>query len=174
MSKCWVYRYKKRPTFKEIIEMLVPDLDPEFKNVSYFFSDENKTEIPPDYKDIEDEEDSEGGESNEQSDDDIDISDESRLPFIPGHQSNINNVEMQRSPSQHHNRDTSNTSPCECVLLQELPNGHRNSTCSSPNSGVASNDGSKESSKSSNSSYTPINGISNGHIPMRLPRTSQC
>ncbi|ESO89642.1 hypothetical protein LOTGIDRAFT_51396, partial [Lottia gigantea] len=45
MLKCWQYKDKNRPTFKEIIEMLVPDLHPSFKDVSYFFSDENK---PPD------------------------------------------------------------------------------------------------------------------------------
>lgn len=178
MCQCWRYRYKKRPTFKEIIEMLVPDLDPKFKDVSYFFSDENKVDSGTEYKNLqatEDQEDYGNVEFNEQSDDELDISDESRVPFMSAVEpSNLNSVEMQRSPSRHHHRDSSNTSPCECVVLEEMPNGHRNSTCSSPNSGVGYSDGSKGSSKSSNSSYTQLNGIANGHIHMRLPRTTPC
>ncbi|XP_046545337.1 putative molluscan insulin-related peptide(s) receptor [Haliotis rubra] len=177
MCQCWRYRYKKRPTFKEIIELLVPDLDPNFKDVSYFFSDENKVDAT-EYKNLqatEDQEDYGNVEFNEQSDDEMDINDESRIPFMSAVEtSNLNSVEMQRSPSRHHHRDSSNTSPCECVLLEEMPNGHRNSTCSSPNSGVGYSDGSKGSSKSSNSSYTQLNGIANGHIHMRLPRTTPC
>lgn len=41
MMLCWQLSPKKRPTFCEIIEMLLPDLSPTFKEVSFFFSEEN-------------------------------------------------------------------------------------------------------------------------------------
>ena len=41
MKLCWSYRQKNRPTFCKIVEMLVPDLDPSFRDVAFFFSDEN-------------------------------------------------------------------------------------------------------------------------------------
>jgi hypothetical protein len=41
MLQCWLYKHKQRPTFQQIIEILVPDLDPLFMEKSYFFSDEN-------------------------------------------------------------------------------------------------------------------------------------
>ncbi|KAL4222001.1 hypothetical protein ACF0H5_018047 [Mactra antiquata] len=40
MVKCWRFRPKQRPTFKEIIELLLPDLNKKFEEVSYFFSEE--------------------------------------------------------------------------------------------------------------------------------------
>jgi len=41
MLQCWLYKHKQRPTFQQIIEILVPDLNPSFMEKSYFFSDEN-------------------------------------------------------------------------------------------------------------------------------------
>lgn len=56
-------------------------------------------------------------------------------------------------------------SPVECMLLEELPNGHRYaSPCTSPTSANASSDDSKGSSKSSTGSFPHINGLANGHI----------
>ncbi|KAK3098802.1 hypothetical protein FSP39_023260 [Pinctada imbricata] len=68
MYQCWNYRPKQRPTFKEIIEMLVPQLDPSFKERSYFFSDENKdnADVNEDFEDEDEEE----------------YPDESNVPFI--------------------------------------------------------------------------------------------
>ncbi|XP_052240273.1 insulin-like peptide receptor isoform X2 [Dreissena polymorpha] len=40
MVKCWRFRPKQRPTFKEIIEILLPHLNRDFRDVSYFFSEE--------------------------------------------------------------------------------------------------------------------------------------
>lgn len=64
MQKCWRYRPKQRPTFKEILEELVPELDPSFAHKSYFFSDENKQDSL---------------EYIEEGDEDMD---ESKTPFI--------------------------------------------------------------------------------------------
>ncbi|XP_061172989.1 insulin-like peptide receptor isoform X2 [Saccostrea echinata] len=64
MQKCWRYRPKQRPTFKEILEELVPELDPSFAHKSYFFSDENKQDSL---------------EYIEEGDEDVD---ESKTPFI--------------------------------------------------------------------------------------------
>ncbi|KAJ7308412.1 hypothetical protein JRQ81_008957 [Phrynocephalus forsythii] len=42
MQMCWQYNPKMRPTFVEIIEMLLEDLHPSFQEVSFFCSEENK------------------------------------------------------------------------------------------------------------------------------------
>ena len=42
MLHCWRHSPKYRPTFCEMIEMLVPDLDPSFKEGSFFFCEENQ------------------------------------------------------------------------------------------------------------------------------------
>lgn len=65
MFLCWKYKPKQRPTFKEIIEMLVPDLHVSFQEKSYFFSDEHRQEVL-DYGDFED--------TNQ---------DNSNVPFLP-------------------------------------------------------------------------------------------
>ena len=41
MINCWKYSPRQRPTFVQIIEELVPDLDPSFHEDSFFFSDLN-------------------------------------------------------------------------------------------------------------------------------------
>ncbi|KAK7116268.1 putative molluscan insulin-related peptide(s) receptor [Littorina saxatilis] len=230
MQKCWQYRAKHRPTFMTIIEELVPDLEPNFQNVSYFFSEESHGDggggevgvearmnaLSAHNAGLDDEEDEEEEEDEEYYDgeleDDIDdvvfagmnSHEESRIPFMSaedhshgGH----NNPHLppppppggqaacgHHSPS-HGNRGASSSSswvrgagasrgpsglvgagagsgsgsPVECMMMEELPNGHRFSTCSSPTSANAPSDDSKGSSKSSGS-YSHMNGVANGHI----------
>ncbi|XP_013862871.1 insulin receptor a [Austrofundulus limnaeus] len=50
MQMCWQYNPKMRPTFQEIIEMLKDDLHPTFREVSFFYSEENK---PPECEDFD-------------------------------------------------------------------------------------------------------------------------
>uniref|UniRef100_K7F278 Tyrosine-protein kinase receptor n=1 Tax=Pelodiscus sinensis TaxID=13735 RepID=K7F278_PELSI len=50
MQMCWQYNPKMRPTFIEIIEMLKEDLHPSFREVSFFYSEENK---PPETEEFE-------------------------------------------------------------------------------------------------------------------------
>uniref|UniRef100_A0A4X2JTI9 Tyrosine-protein kinase receptor n=1 Tax=Vombatus ursinus TaxID=29139 RepID=A0A4X2JTI9_VOMUR len=50
MQMCWQYNPKMRPTFIEIIEMLKDDLHPSFREVSFFYSEENK---PPESEEFE-------------------------------------------------------------------------------------------------------------------------
>ena len=45
MKLCWQFYPKHRPTFLEVIERLLPDLDSSFKDVSYFFSEENRKDL---------------------------------------------------------------------------------------------------------------------------------
>ncbi|TNN58058.1 Insulin receptor [Liparis tanakae] len=47
---CWQYNPKMRPAFQEIIEMLNEDLHPCFRDVSFFYSEENK---PPETEDFD-------------------------------------------------------------------------------------------------------------------------
>ncbi|XP_037538287.1 insulin receptor a [Nematolebias whitei] len=50
MQMCWQYNPKMRPNFQEIIEMLKEDLHPTFREVSFFYSEENK---PPESEDFD-------------------------------------------------------------------------------------------------------------------------
>uniref|UniRef100_A0AAQ4QGR6 Tyrosine-protein kinase receptor n=1 Tax=Gasterosteus aculeatus aculeatus TaxID=481459 RepID=A0AAQ4QGR6_GASAC len=50
MQMCWQYNPKMRPAFQEVIEMLREDLHPSFREVSFFYSEENK---PPETEDFD-------------------------------------------------------------------------------------------------------------------------
>ncbi|TSL68186.1 Insulin-like growth factor 1 receptor [Bagarius yarrelli] len=50
MRMCWQYNPKMRPTFLEIISSIKDDLDSNFKEVSFFYSEENK---PPDTEELD-------------------------------------------------------------------------------------------------------------------------
>lgn len=186
MVKCWRFRQKQRPTFKEIIEILLPDLDKKFQEVSYFFSEEAKQATSNHHTDIvddiEDELDQGSGPTN-------DYIDEANMPFLGGEASN--GVELEdiftEPGSYPWNHKPMRTDVCGCnlPLLGNVDDGAaaqsidvtRRSDCSSPNSAIGgSSDGSKGSSKSSSSSYAHMNGLSvaNGHVPPMHIRTTPC
>ncbi|KAF4083004.1 hypothetical protein AMELA_G00134960 [Ameiurus melas] len=50
MRMCWQYNPKMRPTFLEIISSIKDDLEPNFREVSFFYSEENK---PPDTEELD-------------------------------------------------------------------------------------------------------------------------
>ncbi|TRY86714.1 hypothetical protein DNTS_031468 [Danionella cerebrum] len=50
MRMCWQYNPKMRPSFLEIISSIQEDLDPAFKESSFFYSEENK---PPDTEELD-------------------------------------------------------------------------------------------------------------------------
>ncbi|XP_053573591.1 insulin-like growth factor 1 receptor [Bombina bombina] len=50
MRMCWQYNPKMRPTFLEIISSIKDEIDPGFKEVSFFYSEENK---PPDTEELD-------------------------------------------------------------------------------------------------------------------------
>uniref|UniRef100_A0A8C9FAS8 receptor protein-tyrosine kinase n=1 Tax=Pavo cristatus TaxID=9049 RepID=A0A8C9FAS8_PAVCR len=50
MRMCWQYNPKMRPSFLEIISSIKDELDPAFKEVSFFYSEENK---PPDTEELD-------------------------------------------------------------------------------------------------------------------------
>ncbi|XP_067089984.1 insulin-like growth factor 1a receptor [Osmerus mordax] len=50
MRMCWQYNPKMRPSFLEIINSLKDELDPPFREMSFFFSEENK---PPDTEELD-------------------------------------------------------------------------------------------------------------------------
>lgn len=200
MVKCWRYRPKQRPTFKEIIEILLPDLDKKFMECSYFFSEENAK-----YEEAKQQ-----AANNHHDDrlDDIDIDDddddddhahcpmndyvdEANLPMLGSGASNGHSVELQdiftdNGSYPHYSnahKHVGSAEVCDCTAYREVDEGaaaqsefHRQSVCSSPNSAIGgSSDGSKDSSKSSSSSYAHMNGLSvaNGHVPVHV-RTTPC
>ena len=203
MVKCWRYRPKQRPTFKEIIEFLLPDLDPNFQEVSYFFSEENAKyeeskaaaahsamEERMEPSDAEEEEDGQHCPMN-------DYVDEAQLPMLGVGASNGHSVELQdifsdtgtypHYSSSHNRQHVGSAEVCDCTApfrdvvdegaaAQSVDLYNRRSICSSPNSAIGgSSDGSKDSSKSSSSSYAHMNGLSvaNGHVPVSM-RTTPC
>lgn len=50
MRMCWQYNPKMRPSFLEIISSIKEELDPSFREVSFFYSEENK---PPDTEELD-------------------------------------------------------------------------------------------------------------------------
>ncbi|XP_047451408.1 insulin-like growth factor 1a receptor [Mugil cephalus] len=50
MRMCWQYNPKMRPSFLEIISSIKDDLDPPFREMSFFYSEENK---PPDTEELD-------------------------------------------------------------------------------------------------------------------------
>ncbi|KAI4903573.1 hypothetical protein NFI96_032910, partial [Prochilodus magdalenae] len=50
MRMCWQYNPKMRPSFLEIISSIKEDLEPSFREVSFFYSEENK---PPDTEELD-------------------------------------------------------------------------------------------------------------------------
>lgn len=190
MVKCWRYRPKQRPTFKEIIEALLPDLDRTFQDVSYFFSEENAK-----YEESK----LQAGTSNNHHDDNLeliddeeedgdphcpmnDYVDEAQLPMLGVGASNGHSVELQDIfsdtgtypyNSSQNKQPASSCEVCDCNYREdnacrELAEGaaaqsmvNFNRQCESPNSAIGgSSDGSKDSSKSSSSSYARMNGLS--------------
>ncbi|KAL8598131.1 hypothetical protein ACOMHN_030417 [Nucella lapillus] len=232
MEKCWQYRAKHRPTFMSIIEELVPDLDPQFQDVSYFFSeeshgdkegaDEARTTALASHMAELDQSPTEatGGQGFSGDDDDdidnvsftgMDSREESRVPFMAAEDPNHHHhhhkspqasggqaAAAQHSPSNSTRGASSSSSswargagasrgpcslvegagagsgsgsgsPVECMMLEDLHNGHRFSGCSSPLAlmGGGANlpsDDSRGSSRSSESNSRRVNGLVNGHI----------
>ncbi|KAK2842226.1 hypothetical protein Q5P01_012426 [Channa striata] len=50
MRMCWQFNPKMRPTFLEIISSIKEDLDPPFREMSFFYSEDNK---PPDTEELD-------------------------------------------------------------------------------------------------------------------------
>ncbi|KAJ8248807.1 hypothetical protein GJAV_G00227970 [Gymnothorax javanicus] len=50
MRMCWQYNPKMRPSFLEIISSITDELDPPFREMSFFYSEENK---PPDSEELD-------------------------------------------------------------------------------------------------------------------------
>ncbi len=42
MKQCWQYKYIQRPTFSEILEILLPNIREDFAQVSYYHTEEAK------------------------------------------------------------------------------------------------------------------------------------
>lgn len=199
MLQCWRYKDKQRPTFQQIIEILVPHLNPSFREKSYFFSEENN------HNDDHIDEFQEGDYPDDLLDED-DFMDDSNKPFIMGAEGDSSHHGSHHSHSHHshssshglgdqdeedikflgyNNHDRYGAEPCDCIMLEEtdhrnrnhVDSSYRNSSCSNPNSAIDTSDGSKDSSKSSNSSGYPINGLNlnivNGHVPVHM-RTTPC
>lgn len=190
MVKCWRYRPKQRPTFKEIIEILLPDLDKNFKKVSYFFSEENakyeESQKAAAESSSRGDAGLEGGEEEEDTHGPInDYVDEANLPMLGVGASNGHSVELEDIFSDNgsyphysggggSHKHVGSAEMCDCPGYRDVDEGAaaqsvefatamtRHSVCSSPNSAIggSSDGGSKDSSKSSSSSYAHMNGLS--------------
>ena len=198
MKLCWNYRQKNRPTFCKIVEMLVPDLDPSFRDVAFFFSEENMGDNHEHESDVD-----EVDEMHHQNE-----ADELRTPLTgsPSRQSlSLSDIDVGTPYRSNLSLNDSGThltdrDDCRCVdieadkikmrtnayfpgsglrdqsHLRGSPLHHpsereplRDSHFIGPPPGHqsgSSNEGSKDSSKSSgSSSIFHLNGFANGHIP---------
>jgi len=45
MRQCWQHRPSARPTFLQIVENLLNDANPKFREVSYYYSDEGQVNV---------------------------------------------------------------------------------------------------------------------------------
>lgn len=178
---------KERPTFCKIVEMLVPDLNPSFRDVSFFFSEENMG----DYAGNQDSDFEGEGHHQDGPDDYTTPLTDSRpslsLSGIDGgtpYRSNIslNNsrahlsdgedclcVDIEPDKIKKNYPDLVGASAVELTPLRGAPSErsepeHKDSRYNEPPRKPSSNEGSKESSKSSGSSIFHLNGYSNGHI----------
>ena len=202
MLKCWRYKPKLRPTFKEIIEQLLSDIDPVFHDCSYFFSEESakyeESKIAATANHLDNstrDRDSDGDDDPHcPTNDYVDAELQEQLPMLGAGASNGHSVELQdlftdngtypHYNSSNNRQDVGSAEACVCPDYRDVYEGaaaqsvlhNRRSVCSSPNSAIGgSSDGSKDSSKSSSSSCAHMNGISvaNGHVPVHL-RTTPC
>ena len=199
MKLCWSYRPKNRPTFCKIVEMLVPDLDPSFRDVAFFFGDENMGDSNQEHQsDNEADDDLHQHETDDLktpltgspsrqslSLSDIDagtpyksslslnysdahLTDREKCQYIdtgPDKVKTIANLYLDGSRVREHNSPL-HGSPTRHSFNREQIND--SSSIGSPpgHQSRSSNEGSKESSKSSgSSSIFHLNGLANGHIP---------
>ncbi len=197
MQECWKHNPKQRPTFCEIVELLVPELDPSFKDVAYFFSEENQHERDAHIT---------------QEVEPVDFDEESvynmQTPLTGSPQLSLHDLDVEsdsvphgsrhslQSQSQYNGAKCDHQQDCNCVEInsghkikgrtlyphRHSPHEHNNGTGQDPlnhNEVIpigSSNEGSNESSKSSgSSSYYHLNGIANGRIPKSyMPKSTQC
>ncbi|XP_064607698.1 insulin-like peptide receptor isoform X2 [Liolophura sinensis] len=163
MLLCWQFKPKQRPTFLDIIERLIPDLNPSFKNVSYFFSNENN----PDNREMYTEE-----CEDQLLDGDIDTA---HIPLTNSlgeleplqYEMRVHRPANDISP---HSEDGRRAEEAEAGACADP--ARRVSVSSNPTSAISSNGDSKGSSKSSTGSYAHRNGLANGHGP--FPQTTLC
>lgn len=163
MLLCWQFKPKQRPTFLDIIERLIPDLNPSFKNVSYFFSNENNPDNREMYtEDCED----------QLLDGDIDTA---HIPLTNSlgeleplqYEMRVHRPANDISPHSDNSRRAEEAEAGACADPVR-----RVSVSSNPTSAISSNGDSKGSSKSSTGSYAHRNGLANGHGP--FPQTTLC
>ncbi|KAK2157959.1 hypothetical protein LSH36_180g01062 [Paralvinella palmiformis] len=204
MQLCWKHNPKDRSTFSEIIEILVPDLNPNFRKASYFFSDEKAmaeqgaagaTYVDESWTPLTSSQHlSKVGSSNHMDRLDADnVDDDEEVDLGNDIISTHSTLSYSSHTSAGHvSGRCEHIQPCgDCVVTvherwptyqaanskqvlsgdgKAEPNpGDRlwdERNCQSPGGpGVASNEGSKGSSKSNDSSHSGINGFVNGHVP---------
>jgi hypothetical protein len=179
MNLCWKYSSKQRPTFNEIIEILVPDLSPQFTQLSYFFSESNRRH---DLEEAAEESCPLTGAGDvvpdaimmaEINSENISNSDpEMGLPC-----NHISNSPRHGNSSKNSNSESKSKKRPKSLNQSSPSASNRNHNCSvsSPSSSDGSkSDGSKASVKSNGSVYSHMNGVANGHINLPIPRTTEC
>ncbi|XP_064650829.1 insulin-like peptide receptor isoform X2 [Lineus longissimus] len=187
MCLCWKYNSKQRPTFNEIIEILVPDLSPEFSELSYFFSESNRRhdlqEAAEECCPLTGTEDTnpEAIMMAELNCDSVNEADpEMGLPCnhisnSPTHGNSSRNSNYSDSKSKNKQKEKR---PKDCALNQSSPStSNRNPNCSvsSPSSSDGSkSDGSKASMRSNGSAYSHMNGLANGHVNSPIQQLTEC
>ncbi|XP_076334616.1 insulin-like peptide receptor [Tachypleus tridentatus] len=165
MRLCWYPNPKARPTFTELIEILLPDVPNHFQEVSFYFTQhtevlnhENEDVVTPSTPLKS------SGTNEQQSPDETDQQDERKeVRYFPS---------ATHLPGNHHHVDCS-CSECQGAHLDSLEDSKGLVVhCAEDSKGmsIASSDGSKGSKVS-----TVSNGsLANGHVPFHGEKTSIC
>eukprot|EP00106_Octopus_bimaculoides_P013438 XP_014780880.1 PREDICTED: insulin-like peptide receptor [Octopus bimaculoides] len=171
MLMCWQYKPKQRPSFKDIIKALEPEQFPEFQNVSYYNSEENRHHMEEEAmaKKMR-------GEDEEQ--------------YKPLYK----NISTSKDLYTELHSDMSQSSTAEALELQVIPSeadplastsgqlsmsgigGSGEVSCGlrRSSSSLSANLPEEESNKNGNSRISHKNGIANGHIQSQMTRTPVC
>ncbi|CAH1796561.1 unnamed protein product [Owenia fusiformis] len=203
MSMCWRFSAKSRPTFLDLIEILLPDVDESFQKTSYYYSEENSDYLNnPRIRNDDVNVSMSSFDDVDKSGEDEDIGDELGTPRT--HSAGDLDVEIHtkgegaplrgsnphktnpytNSPKRRSNPGTPKFMNGGHGSDSNESRGDSNSsaaeriplheTSSFSSSAVDSNEGSKESSKSDSSNCSGRNGLVNGHATLYYPQSTNC
>jgi hypothetical protein len=189
MLMCWRQQPKDRPTFCEIIEILVPYLQPDFRDVSFFFSRENQelmaasrhnqaSTITLDFSSLCRRTDVDAAYSSEH---DRQSSSDAHTPLLVGGADSHRQRSVLADDDLDLDSETPDLTPpkaqtwlhgsdrhahgdesnnCECVELQPTSRTTRNGNDRLPHNGSSNVHGTH-----ANKGADPRNGLANGHLP---------
>ncbi|KAF7660839.1 hypothetical protein LDENG_00273910 [Lucifuga dentata] len=165
MRMCWQYNPKMRPSFAEIINSIKEELDPSFREVSFFYSADNKpAEAPPLHLD------------NMDNEDDIPLdpsaSTQPQQPPVPQQTPPSPSSEAPSAPSL---GPSPPSSPCSSTAATDKPPSGQQAANGLSGPGLGTGSGiTMRPSLDDLPPYAHMNGGSKNERAMPLPQSSTC